>query len=89
MKVPSKGSYLANIAQGASYEATKLEEAVKSECTKISKEFYLNDVPWIAFDVLDNKISEANITCPGLLVEVSKALGKNLANEIANKLIAR
>ena len=82
LKVPQEGKFLANIAQGASYHAIKLSTPIKRECVRISKELLKVGVPWIAYDILDKKISEVNITCPGLLVEVSKAHKKNLANLI-------
>ena len=37
---------------------------------------------FIAFDILNDYLQEVNITCPGLLVEVSEAVGKNLAKDI-------
>ena len=41
----------------------------------------------MAFDVLGDSPSEVNITCPGLLVEVSNAHGKNLGLEIVKDLL--
>lgn len=79
LKVPTEGDFLANIAQGASYHAINLPAAVSRECVRIAKELLKLGVPWIAYDILDKKISEVNITCPGLLVEVSKAHKKNLS----------
>ena len=80
-KVPKEGSFLANIAQGASFDKAELNEIQLKGCLKICSA--LGDlVPWIAFDILGNNISEVNVTCPGLLIEVSKAEKKNLALEI-------
>ena len=45
-----------------------------------------DSVKFVAFDIIGERISEVNITCPGLLVEVSKALNKNLAEEIAKMI---
>ena len=82
IKVPKRGSILANIAQGATFEKTELSTRVKNKCDAMA--CFLNErgVPWVAFDVLAGKISEANTTCPGLLVEVSKAYEENLAHKI-------
>ena len=73
---------MANIAQGATFEKTELSTRVKNKCDAMA--CFLNErgVPWVAFDVLAGKISEANTTCPGLLVEVSKAYEENLAHKI-------
>ena len=53
---------------------------------KLSKKLSEDGIRFVAFDVLDNVISEANITCPGLVVEVSNAFGKNLATEIVKRI---
>ncbi len=82
LKVPKSGEFLANIAQGAAFHAIELTPALKKECDDICKELMDEGVDWVAFDILGNHVSEINITCPGLLVEVSFAHKKNLALEI-------
>jgi len=82
LKVPKKGEFLANIAQGASYSATELSPTVQEACEEISLLLKRYGVRFVAFDILGDSISEVNITCPGLLVEVSSAYKKNLALEI-------
>lgn len=82
LKTPMPGEYLANIAQGAKFKKIDLDQSLIDECTKICKELEEDDVDLVAFDILGGKISEVNVTCPGLLVEVSSAHGKNLALEI-------
>jgi len=86
LKVPPKGGFLANIASGASYAKTELTKEQRILCERFCKKIGLNEVPWIAFDLLGNSISEANITCPGLLVEVSSAMERNLAATILELL---
>ncbi len=83
LKVPPEGKYLANIAQGATFAKHDLSPALKKECEQICVELAKDGVDWIAFDILGENISEVNITCPGLLVEVSKAMGENLAKYIS------
>lgn len=86
LKVPPEGEYLANIAQGAKFHEVELEPAVMEQCLKISKELLKWKVPWVAYDILGGKVQEVNITCPGLLVEVSHAVKKNLALDIVKFL---
>ncbi len=83
IKIPPQGSHLANIAQGAKYSKIKISPEHSSECARISKNLMADGIRWTAFDILGDMISEVNITCPGLLVEVSEANSKNLALEIA------
>ena len=82
LKVPKSGEFLANIAQGASFSAVELTSALQMECTDICRELLKDGVDLVAFDILGGHVSEINITCPGLLVEVSFAHQKNLALEI-------
>jgi glutathione synthase len=78
LKIPKKGEFLANIAQGAEFRAVDLSPKVKDECNRICAELLRDGVDWVAFDILGEHVSEINITCPGLLVEVSFAYNKNL-----------
>ena len=86
LKVPPEGEYLANIAQGAKFHAVELDEDIKENCIKMCDKLSKYSVPWVAFDILGGELSEVNITCPGLLVEVSNAHGRNLAQEILMNL---
>lgn len=86
LKVPKKGEFLANIAQGADFHAISLSSSVTEECNRICAELLLDGVDWVAFDILGDHVSEVNITCPGLLVEVSFAHKKNLALDLLKLL---
>lgn len=88
LKTPNKGEFLANIAQGAAFKATPLDGELKLLCDTVAKELLEDDVRFIAFDLLGGKINEVNITCPGLLVEVSHAYNENLANLILDRFIS-
>jgi len=86
LKVPKKDDFLTNIAQGATFEACELTAKESFACQKITESLDIKKVPWVAFDLLGEIVQEANITCPGLLNEVSFAHGKNLAQEIVEIL---
>lgn len=83
IKTPPQGSYLANIAQGARFEKIELNKVQRIRAEKVCEQLMKDGVDWVAFDILGDSLSEVNITCPGLLVEVSKACDKNLGLEIA------
>lgn len=87
LKVPQKGEFLSNIAQGARFYKYELSELARGRAEKIAKELVEYGVDWVAFDILNDSISEVNITCPGLLVEVSFAYGENLANKIIDQMM--
>ncbi len=82
LKIPKDGGFLSNLAQGASYEKADLESSVKEICLQHAWRLKEEGVDLIGFDILGDKITEINITCPGLLVEVSQAMGRNLCHDI-------
>lgn len=82
LKTPKDGEFLSNIAQGASFHAEPLTPKARARCEAIVKELAAYKVDWVAFDILGDSVTEVNITCPGLLVEVSYALKKNLADVV-------
>lgn len=86
LKVPKTGEFLANIAQGASFKAIELDDKLKTACNEITQELLRFGVRLVAFDILGDCISEVNITCPGLLVEVSHAHKRNFASTIAESI---
>ncbi len=86
LKTPKDGEFLSNIAQGASFHVEPLSALARSRCEAIVKELAGHGVDWVAFDILSDSISEVNITCPGLLVEVSYAMKKNLADVVIDMI---
>jgi glutathione synthase len=84
LKKPKSGEFVSNIAHGGSFERVELSATLKMKCDQMAQTLLNENVPWIAFDALGDNITEANITCPGLLVEVSNAHGRNLAHELLN-----
>lgn len=86
LKTPKDGEFLSNIAQGATFGAHELSSISRHRCEKIAKELSGHGVHWLAFDILGDAITEVNITCPGLLVEVSYALKTNLADEVIDMI---
>jgi glutathione synthase len=86
LKTPKDGEFLSNIAQGATFGAHELSSISRHRCEKIAKELSGHGVHWLAFDILGDAITEVNITCPGLLVEVSYALKTNLADVVIDMI---
>jgi glutathione synthase len=82
LKTPKEGEFLSNIAQGATFHAEPLTPKTKAQCESIVQELSEFGVDWVAFDILGDSVQEVNITCPGLLVEVSYAHKTNLADVV-------
>ncbi len=85
-KIPKKGDFLANVARGATYEVIELDSKLKVICEDYAKELGKYGLYWLAFDLLAGKVGEVNVTCPGLLVEVSHAEERNLSLDIIQGL---
>ncbi len=83
IKYPKNGQFLSNIAQGATFEKYELSNHLRMKCEEIAWELKEEGVEFIAFDILGDSITEVNVTCPGLVVEVSYAYGTNLCIEMA------
>jgi len=82
LKVPKHGSFLANTSEGSSIEHYELETELATQCRVICRDLLKVGVRLVAFDILNKNISEVNITCPSLLVELSHIHQKNVAAEI-------
>lgn len=80
LKKPKAGEFISNIAQGAAFEPIELNPTIQKKCEAICARLSKEGVEWVAFDILGETPTEVNITCPGLLVEVSHAHNKNLAS---------
>lgn len=84
LKIPKQGEFISNIAHGGSFQAYDLPADVHQQCLKLCQELARDGIQWVAFDILGGVVTEANVTCPGLLTEVSYAHQKNLAGLIAD-----
>jgi glutathione synthase len=87
IKYPVEGSYLSNIAQGATFEKIELPHPLRIACQEMAWDLKESGVELTAFDILGGKLTEVNVTCPGLITEVSEAHGKNLAEIIGKSFL--
>lgn len=85
-KTPPPGEFLANIARGATYQVSTINDKLKSACDDISAKLLNDGVRLVAFDLLGDSVTEVNITCPGLILEMSQAYNKNLSFQILDQL---
>lgn len=84
LKIPKQGEFISNIAHGGSFQPYELPEDIQRQCEQLCQFMDISKVPWVAFDILGGVVTEANITCPGLVTEVSYAHKKNIAGMIAD-----
>ena len=88
VKTPRRGGFLANVAQGARVGRYTLDDNQRRKCEAFCRLLSGDGIEWVAFDLLGGFVSEVNVTCPGLLVESSKAWGKNLAIPLVRRWLS-
>ena len=86
LKVPRKGDFLSTVARGASCHSTTLTTQQRQICEKTAHQLQQFGIHWIAFDLLGNSVQEVNITCPGLLPEISLAAKERLVKKMVSSL---
>ncbi len=87
LKKPKSGDFISNIAAGGSFVEAHLNEHLKNKIESLSDDLFNQGLDLIAYDVLGETITEINLTCPGLLVEVAKATKLNLAQMILDSYL--
>ena len=88
LKVPPEGEFLSTVSRGAHCHPVQLSSKQYSICEQTALYLQKQGVHWIAFDILGDSIQEVNITCPGLLPEISQATGKPLVETMVAALLA-
>ena len=86
-KIPQKNNFKANFDFGATGKPYSLNEKELELCMKIGAFFKRHEIVLGALDIIDSKISEINITSPGLLVETNIVNNYSYEKEIVNFLI--
>ena len=87
LKIPKEGDFLSTVSRGARYHSTTLTQPQRENCERAARELLKSGIRWIAFDILGDSIQEVNITCPGLLPEISLANGKRLVEHMVCGLV--
>lgn len=82
LRVPSPDNHQANLAYGGKAQATDITARDKYICDSLKdflkeKEFYLTGI-----DVIGEKLTEINVTCPTCIEEISHFSRENKAREI-------
>ena len=67
IKVPAKGSYLANTSAGAEVKDYNLPKDLAVKITELSKKLLDKGIYMVGYDIIGDLVSEINITSPRLL----------------------
>ncbi|HUP57900.1 MAG TPA: hypothetical protein VM598_10640, partial [Bdellovibrionota bacterium] len=85
-KLPKDGDFRVNLDQGSRVVATRLTAAEKKAAARISAALRKRRIRMAAVDLIEAKITDFNLTSPGLITQMEEILGENLARPIVKAL---
>ena len=87
-RVPPKGLYKANLHLGGKAEVSKLTKKELEICKKLKPFLLSNNLFFVGIDLIDEKLTEINVTSPTGIVQIQELTGINLAKDLWRKLLA-
>jgi glutathione synthase len=88
-RVPKKGDYLANIHAGAVTLPYELDDADRAACAHVARMYPADDLPLICIDVIGDRLSEVNVTCPSGMIQINRAMNRRCETEVVDCLERR
>lgn len=88
-RVPRQGEYLANIHAGAVTVPFELNEADLRACEHVARTYSAIDLPLICIDVVGDRLSEVNVTCPSGMIQINRAMNRRCEVDVVDCLERR
>jgi glutathione synthase len=85
-RVPSGGEFRSNLAVGGQPEACELSDAERAICAELAPALQAEGLFFVGIDVIDNRLSEINVTSPTGIREVERLGGIPLADQVVARL---
>lgn len=86
-RVPKIGQYKANLHLGGKAEISILTKKEQDICKKIKPFLSENKLIFVGIDLIDEKLSEINVTSPTGIVQIQELTGVNVARILWSKLL--
>ncbi len=86
-RVPKEGQYKANLHLGGKAEATILTKKEVMICETIKSSLVKNNLTFVGIDLIQEKLTEINVTSPTGIVQIMDITGINIAKKLWKKLI--
>ena len=86
-RVPKIGQYKANLHLGGKAEISVLTTKEREICKKIKPFLLENKLIFVGIDLIDEKLSEINVTSPTGIVQIKELTGVNVARILWSKLL--
>tara|TARA_Y100001954_G_scaffold44360_1_gene46296 strand:- start:70 stop:1020 length:951 start_codon:yes stop_codon:yes gene_type:complete len=87
-RIPPKGHFKANLHLGGRAEATDLSDKEKKICNSLKKILIREKLFFVGIDLINETLTEINVTSPTGIVQIKELCGTNIAKKIWDKLIA-
>ncbi len=88
-RIPPKGDFKANLHLGGRAEATVLSNKEKQICRSLKRILINEKLFFVGIDLIDETLTEINVTSPTGIVQIKELSGINIAEKIWSKLIAK
>ena len=86
-RVPKEGQYKANLHLGGKAEATTLTKKEVMICETIKSSLVKNNLTFVGIDLIQEKLTEINVTSPTGIVQIMDITGINIAKKLWKNLI--
>ena len=86
-RVPKIGQYKANLHLGGKAEISKLTKKEQEICKKIKPFLLANKLIFVGIDLIDEKLTEINVTSPTGIVQIKDLTGVNIAKKMWVELL--
>lgn len=86
-RVPPQGLYKANLHLGGKAEVSKLTKKELEICKRLKPFLLKNNLFFVGIDLIDEKLTEINVTSPTGIVQIQELTGINIAEHLWRKLL--
>jgi len=86
-RVPPKGLYKANLHLGGKAEVSTLTKKELGICKRLKPFLLKNNLFFVGIDLIDEKLTEINVTSPTGIVQIQELTGINIAEHLWRKLL--
>tara|TARA_Y100000591_G_scaffold185621_1_gene160194 strand:+ start:1226 stop:2140 length:915 start_codon:yes stop_codon:yes gene_type:complete len=85
-RLPPKGDFIANLANGGNFKIKKIERRYLSTLKEIASYLSYHGIFFAGVDMIGDYITEINITSPTGIQQIGNGLSNRIANELLKKI---
>ena len=86
-KLPLAGDFRVNMDQGSALVPCDLSPSVRAALPRISRHLLKHKIRLAALDLIDGYVTDFNLTSPGLIPQIERTLGQDLASAVVQRLV--